>query len=445
MTFLRVIGLFLIFSFLSNGQVVSQITPPKNRLKVNLNKEEDHFVQFFFNSQFWLRYSQTNPGTLNEGEPKDYITDISIRRLRIGSIGKVTDRIGFIAVLGANNINYNNAYGNALEILDLSADYMITKHFSIGIGKTSWNGLSRYSSPPSTFSILGLDIPVFALPTVNATDYLGRKLSIYGKGQIGKFDYRITASKPVPIENQTGQTPTIGEFSTYAPEVPAFRTSGYFKYQFLDKESQLHPFMAGTYLGTKRILNLGAGFDYHPNAMWHLDDLGHEQRTDMILWAADLFYDVPLNKLSALTFYGAFYHYDFGPGYIRCLGINNPYSDYDASHGCFNGPGNAYPMVGTGNIVFSQVGYLFPQRLLGAERNWRCQLTGGMQYADYQRLDDPVWQYSVAMNWMFGDFTKVTLGYDQRPIFDFAGVDRTLLKATASRSAVILQLQFAIK
>lgn len=445
MTFLRLLGLILISSLLPFFEAVSQIDPPKNRLKLNLNQEGDHFVQFFFNSQFWLRYSETNPGTLNEGQPKDYITDISIRRLRIGSIGKVTDRLTFIAVLGANNINYNNAYGNSLEILDLSADYMIAKHFSIGIGKTSWNGLSRYSSPPSTLSILGLDIPVFALPTVNATDYLGRKLSVYGKGQIGKFDYRITASKPVPIEKQSGQTPPLGKYSTFAPEAPAFRTSGYFKYQFLDKESQLHPFAAGTYLGTKRILNLGAGFDYHPNAMWHLDDLGEEQRTDMFLWSADLFYDVPLNKLSALTFYGAYYNYDFGPGYLRCLGVNNPYSDYDPNHGCFNGPGNAYPMVGTGNIVFSQIGYLFPNRFLGAERSWRYQLTGGIQYADYERLDDPVMQYSLAMNWMVGDFTKITLGYERRPIFNYVGTDKEILKATDSRNAVILQFQFAIK
>jgi hypothetical protein len=42
-------------------------------------------------------------------------------------------------------------------------------------------------------------------------------------------------------------------------------------YQFFDQEDNLLPYTTGSYLGKKKIVNLGAGFIYQPDAMWNLN------------------------------------------------------------------------------------------------------------------------------------------------------------------------------
>ena len=53
-----------------------------------------------------------------------------------------------------------------------------------------------------------------------------------------------------------------------------------------------------------------------------------------------------------------------GPNYLRYNGIMNP------ANGITNGPaagsqGNAFPMFGTGNVIYTQIGYLLKKDLLG--------------------------------------------------------------------------------
>ena len=42
---------------------------------------------------------------------------------------------------------------------------------------------------------------------------------------------------------------------------------GYVSWEFLEQESNLLPFNVGTYLGTKRVFNLGGGFFYNQDGM----------------------------------------------------------------------------------------------------------------------------------------------------------------------------------
>ena len=53
----------------------------------------------------------------------------------------------------------------------------------------------------------------------------------------------------------------------YNPQGPNHVCQGYFSYEFLDQESNVLPFNVGTYLGTKRVFNIGTGFFYNRESM----------------------------------------------------------------------------------------------------------------------------------------------------------------------------------
>jgi hypothetical protein len=65
--------------------------PEKNELKYNLNESGTHYFKATFLNQTWLRYNQSNPGTIVMSEPADQTFDIGLRRTRIQLFGQITD------------------------------------------------------------------------------------------------------------------------------------------------------------------------------------------------------------------------------------------------------------------------------------------------------------------------------------------------------------------
>jgi hypothetical protein len=105
-----------------------------------------------------------------------------------------------------------------------------------------------------------MDIPIFAQATVDQTDEFARKLSIYARGQVGKIDYRLVVSDPFPITNngQTMEPASVNSGFTQKGHHKQYQ--GFFTYQLWDKEPHTNPFMAGTYLGTKKSIEPGGWF-----------------------------------------------------------------------------------------------------------------------------------------------------------------------------------------
>ncbi|WP_020528420.1 porin [Flexithrix dorotheae] len=433
---------FLLLNFFCVNPLSAQVKGYGNKpLKVNLNESGSHYLKFSASGQVWLRTTQNNPGSMVFGEPQDITTDFSIRRYRLGVSGKITDKIYFFTSLGKNNINYLSQTGISADVLDILGEYEFNKAFAIGAGKVSWTGFSRYSAP-STSKVLGVDVPLFAMATINQTDDLLRKLSIYTKGQVGKFDYRLIASKPFAAQSKSGYDPTIKEnIATFSDLAPRIQTSGYFKWHFWDIESNQSPYMSFTEHGKKKLLILGAGFEFQPKALWHLN-AGDTVLNMLKLFAIDLFMETPVNKSGddAITIYAGLFHFDFGPNYIRNIGANNPANGVDPTKASFNGAGNAFPMIGTGNIFHGQLGYLIPNRLLW-EKGPTFQPYFTVQLADYQRLNDPLAVYDMGINMLlYGHLAKVTFGYQNRPIFsnnDIQVIDR--------KSMYVLQIQIRIE
>lgn len=405
--------------------------------KLPLNADASHYVKLTLLNQVWLRYTQNNPGSRVAGEPQPGTFDVGIRRFRIQFYGQLTDRVFIYSQIGINNFSYLSERKAGFFLHDAVGEYAVVKNaLSLGTGLGAWNGLSRFTAS-STASILGLDLPLGAETTIDVNDQFGRRLSLYAKGKLSKLDYRVAVSKPLIVP---ANTPAVG-VASFASLAPKAQLQGYFQWQFLDQESNLTPFTAGTYLGRKRVLNLGAGFIVQPRAMWHKNAGSPDTvLTALRHFAVDAYYDAPVGAADqgrALSAYAAFYHLQFGPNYTRNAAPMNPVTGTAGAANVLNGPGNGWPAYGTGNAAYAQLGYKLRDNLLGSTT---LMPYVSMQHGRYERLNDPMTYYDLGVNWLLnGHNAKLTLAYQNRPIFTLAGNGK--YDRSSDRGAVLAQYQ----
>lgn len=410
-------------------------------IKLKLNDEGDLYIKATFLNQTWVRYNQSNPGTLVNNKLADNTFDIGLRRTRLQLYGQMLPRVFFYTQFGMNNFNYGSqsAGNRKLQAFfhDAVAEFKVFKeknYLKIGGGLTITNGLSRFSQPGVT-SIMSLDVPVFAQSTVDQTDEFSRKLSIYVRGQIGRLDYRLVLSDPFPPQTNGNPLPPISANANFAPQGHKKQYQALLLWNFLDSEPHTTPYMAGTYLGSKKVLNLEAGAILQPEATWTSNGTDTNYHT-MVLWSVAAFLDMPVKDKGAINAYLGYFNTNYGPGYVRNNGAMNPGNGTDGTS--FNGGGNAYPMFGTGQVMYAQAGYKLKDRLFGDLGTLLPYATA--QLALYDRLADPVLVYDLGINWLIsGHTSKISLDYQNRPVFI-----PTAGKPEASSRVSSLTLQYQI-
>ncbi|MES2691683.1 MAG: hypothetical protein V4658_14855 [Bacteroidota bacterium] len=415
---------------------LAQTTPKDLRFK--FNEDGSHYLKATFTGQVWMRYNESNPGTTVNGFAKPETYDIGLRRVRSQVFGKISDKVFLYTQFGINNFGYNSSRKPGLFFHDVVAEYYVTpRALQIGAGLTAWTGFARYSSP-AVASILAYDAPLYQQSTNDVNDQFLRKLSIYAKGKIGKLDYRLILSDPMLIDGSVTTVKPINVHSDFSYKPAKVQTSAYLVYQFLDEESNLTPYMAGTYLGKKKVFNIGAGFQYQESAMWHYGDAVTKDTimSDLLNLSADVFYDHPIGrKGSSLTLYAAASHTDYGKNYIRSNGVMNPASGGTS----LSGGGSAFAMYGTGYIYFAQAGFILPGSILG-EKGGQLQPYADATFARYDRLKSDMLMWDAGVNWLIeGHRSKISLNYQNRPVFD-----ATSLKEGSRKGMVVLQFQIAI-
>ncbi|MFM2285334.1 MAG: hypothetical protein RLZZ543_831 [Bacteroidota bacterium] len=413
---------------------------------VKLNDDGSHYLKFTLTNQVWARYNESNPGTTVSGTPKSETFDIGIRRSRIQMYGAINKRSFVYVQLGMNNFNHLSDRKVGLFFHDVIAEYAVVKDkLSIGGGLTNWVGLSRLSNA-SVVTFMPMDSPIFPFATIDATDQFNRKLSLYAKGKLGKLDYRLAVTDPMNFEKSTlySATSPISRHSNFATGAANKQFQGYLMYQFWDQESNLTPYTVGSYLGTKRVFNLGAGYIFQHNAMWRTTGPVDTVKTDMALVGADVFLDLPLRKEAgdALTAYASVYSNNYGQGYLRNNGIMNPATGTIASQASFNGAGNAFPLFGTGTVYYTQIGYLLGKGWANPEK-LRIQPYFCYMLGDYDRLDKPMQMTNAGINFFLNNHNaKVTLDWQQRPVY--LNSTSGPLPFSGRKNSVTLQFQVAI-
>jgi hypothetical protein len=410
-------------------------------LTLKLTDDGSKYIRFLFWNQLWARATENNPGTLGvEGQPSGQSTDVGIRRARVLAYAEISPKFLILTHWGINNQTFTNGgipaggfTGNAQQISaddpilvsskkpamffhDIWTEYKITDQLYWGMGLHYWNGISRMTSG-STLNFLAVDAPIFNWPLIDLTDQFGRQFGFYAKGQVGKFDYRFAYNKPYSVGNGGHFDESTQRSIAANTRNDNWASQGYVAYQFLEKENNKLPYFAGTYLGTKSVFNIGGGWHHHPGATSSKDSSGNLERHDIQLLALDAFLDVPLNKAlrTALTVYSVYYNYDFGPNYLRNVGVMNVGMGSGTTQ---NGSGNAQPTIGTGKIWYTQAGYLMPEKILGPDKG-RLQPFGAFTLKSFEYFDQSTGQFDLGMNYFINSHqAKITLQYSQRPVFE---------------------------
>jgi len=395
------------------------ITEYNSGLRVNIDNDTTKYFRLLTWHQVWLRFNDNNAGSTRQGVPVDQTADIGLRRSRFMIYAQMNDRLLVMTHFGINN---QNAFSGGIDgtdgkkpqifMHDAWVEYaIIKKAFHLGGGLHYWNGVSRMTSA-STLNFLTMDAPIFNWPTLERTDQFARMLGLYAKGMLGRLEYRLAVNDPFKVAGM----PQVN-IADYNKTNVRKAITGYFSYNFLDKEEYVVPFYVGTYLGSKRVFNIGAGFLQNREAMRSINSMGDTLLHRMTHLAFDVFLDMPLgeNKRTAITAYGVFYNYEFGPNYVRYGGVMN-----SADGG---GPlrGNAIPLLGTGQILYFQTGFLLPKSKL----NTRLQPYLGYSHAwleGVRNIDNeivPVQVLDFGLNYyLTGHHAKLSLNYRNRPDFN---------------------------
>ena len=428
-------------------------------LKLNLNPEGDKYVRFILWNQIWLRNTEMNPGTMVSDEATKNTWNIGNRRLRALAYAQITKRYMVLMHFGINNQTFINGgapgttgtggYGNGKKpqmfFHDAWNEYAVVLpgeagefSLSLGAGLHYYMGLSRMTMA-STLNFLTVDSPIFTWPLIDNSDQFARQMGMFAKGKYGKFEYRFSLNKPfatnlapVDVTNPAARVAVDNNGN------PKFSKAGYVEYQFLDSESNLLPFKVGSYLGTKRVFNLGAGF-YHQKDGTRTSVNSQIEKHDIALYAVDAFADLPLgnakNKM-ALSAYAGFYNYNFGPNYLRNLGIMNVGSNDPNFIGdkAIAGAGNLQPMMGTGNIYYLQAGLLLPSN--ADKPKIRIQPFAAYTNKNFKALENSSSQFDIGANWFIdGHHAKLTTQYSTRPSYTSASAE------PKSKGEFILQFQ----
>tara|TARA_R110000868_G_scaffold161201_1_gene391222 strand:+ start:842 stop:2080 length:1239 start_codon:yes stop_codon:yes gene_type:complete len=362
-------------------------------MKFNLNEEGSKYLRVISWAQIWGQYNSDRPLDGNGNKQADL--DFSVRRARVLMYAQINKDFLIVTHFGLNSLNTSNisptgkGESSQLFLHDVWTQYSLGKNNAIGAGLHYWNGISRLNNQ-STLNIMTLDNQRQAWATLGLSDQFARHIGVFAKGILGKFQYRVAINGAAINNLQATTVPTNGGAATYTGarllgSKEAGRTyAGYFEYGFLDSESNFLPYKVGTYLGTKKVFNIGAGFFSHPNGSVIADLSGNLSGENVTIFGLDAFYDVPVGKNgAAITAYALYQNTDYGKNYRL---------------------GTTYE---TGSMIHAHLGYVLP-----GKSKTRFQPYLSIDERQIDALNDNASQIGIGANAFFsGHNSKLTLEY----------------------------------
>ncbi len=196
-------------------------------------------------------------------------------------------------------------------------------------------------------------------------------------------------------------------------------------------------------MGTKKVFNIGAGFYQNTEGTESWADTNaatkKAQKHDIFLYSVDAFADLPVGNKErgmAVTAYSVFYNYNFGPNYLRSIGIMNTGVNDPTFTGtrAAEGAGDARYSIGTGSIWYTQAGLLLPKQL---SKKVRLQPFAALALKDFEALQENGSYWDAGANiFIDGHHAKLTAQYSSRPIYDNA-----TKKVFDRKGEVIVQFQ----
>jgi hypothetical protein len=350
-------------------------------------------LEVHFRTQGWYQW-------VEDGAPDGAgaLHDFQLRRAYLSLAGQVTPKLGVFAHLAADRLGQQGldvpslGLGSGLAVRDAWVVFDLAEPLKVQVGRM-YVPFTRAFGTESTFTLLALDIPWTQGGVRGATFYPGKVgrddgLVVWGNFAARRLQYRVGVTEGV----EDAANPS-----------DAVRLAGRLAVNLLEPESAW--FNSGTYLGTKRVLAIGAGFDSQCDLT-----LAGRQAEDYSAWTVDVFLDHPVGRGS----------WTAEAGLIQTT----------------NTPGAvAFTQVVAGDdhrITYLQAGYLLPP--------WgprgRVQLYGRQERLDVEERPDTRFT-SLGLNYLLD-------GHQRKLTLDWTRVDqgeaRTGAPATRDRHLVTIQV-----
>ncbi|MAO07675.1 MAG: hypothetical protein CL596_03080 [Alteromonas sp.] len=362
-------------------------------LKVKFDEEGNKYLRIISWAQVQATYTDEVPDNVSH-------LGFNLRRARILAFSQITKDFLILTHFGLNSLNSNTlspvgkGEGSQLFFHDVWAQYSLGSDHAVGGGLHYWNGISRLNNQ-STLNMMTLDNNRQSWATIGLSDQFARHIGVYAKGKFGKLQYRVAINDAI-TNGLDGRDPEAGGPAVYGgkrllgSQDAGFAYAGYFDFNILDQESNFLPFKVGTYLGTKKVFNVGAGFFLHPSGSVMVEN-GELKGEDVAIFAVDAFYDAPLGENgSAITGYATFQSNDYGTNYL-------------------------FSAYGTGSMIYGHAGYALP----GKDKKVRFQPYASFASNSYDAVDDNRNVFGIGANAFFsGHNSKLTLEYQNQKFGD---------------------------
>lgn len=351
--------------------------------KIKFNEDGSKYMRIIAWGQFWAQYND-NVGPTTEK------LNFSVRRARVLTFTQLNKNFLILTHFGLNSLNGDTTSpigtGDRSQLFfhDFWGEWKVSNNMNVGAGLHYWNGISRLANQ-STLNMMTLDNNRQSWATLGLSDQFARHIGVYAKGKIGRLQYRLALNEAGTSTLDTRDPVASGVTVYGGRRILGSRDAGkvfqgYFDFNFLDQESNFLPFKVGTYLGSKRVFNVGAGFFTHKNGAVEANGQG----ADVNIFAVDAFYDSPIGgKNAALTAYAVFQSNDYGTNYNF-----GPYA--------------------TGNMIYTHVGYL----ISGDAKKTRIQPYLSYNSRQIDAINDNATRLGLGANfYLTGHHSKITFEY----------------------------------
>jgi hypothetical protein len=385
-------GLFLAAS-VQHALAGPAIRMPNNEGWLQINYEMQLFGQ-------WRDNGSGPDGT-------DSTSDIYFRRNRLSLRGMMNSKYGFYYAQEFQGDRYIGALNTWETPI---SDFFVLDAFFIANYSDKFNLRAGLTKDPlvrehnvGCFFPLSLDRSLFvytSIPRVSR-DY---GVVFWGNFLDQRMQYKVSAMEGIDSANQVSSS---------------LRYTGRIHYSFWEPENL--PLYFSTYLGTKKVLTVGAGYQFETDAAYGNQTL-FTLENDYQAWTLDLFAEYPTASAGTFTFGAAYLDSDFDDAYLG--GDPSPES---------------IGIDGQKNGYYFKAGYLLPNKigpgqvqLFGRYENWSFADLGGVQ-------DQEIDWYSLGVNYYLN-------GQDMRLTFEYAinDFDREVASdpATADFDTATVMFQF---
>ncbi len=280
------------------------ILAPAVSWSFELYRDGDKSLSIGYWGQAWYQYAGDYDRD-GDGNWDDSLNDFMIRRTYLSVKGTVISDLSFFVHYAGDRIgqegldNPSMGLGSGLALRDGWVNYKVLGNdLMVQVGRM-YIPFTRNYGTTSTKALLtteldwgqgGLRSGIFYPSKVGRDD----SITLWGNVLEDKLQYRLMVGEGV--ENNKGDLDAAATKTQVINEDDNLRFAGRLSLNLFDTETGW--FNKGTYLGKKKILAIGGGFDFQPDLMYYPTPAGAGIERNYEAYTGDVHLDLPLGAIA---------------------------------------------------------------------------------------------------------------------------------------------------